>query len=69
MTNLNNRLKKIKGAVDNLPGGSNEVMMFFRPDPYHPDNQTPAEIKWREENPSFRGKVHVFCFGAKNLGL
>jgi hypothetical protein len=69
MVNLGKRIQKIENAIENMPGGSNEVMMFFRPDPYNPDTQTPAEIKWREANLGFRGTVHIFSFGTRNLGL
>jgi hypothetical protein len=64
MTNLNNRLQKIEGALDNMPGGSNEIMMFFR---HGADDRTPE--KWISENPGFRGTVHIFSFGTKNVGL
>jgi hypothetical protein len=69
MTNLGNRIQMIENAINNMPGGSNEVMMFFRPDPYHPDKQTPKEIKWREENPDFKGIIHINTFGIQNPGL
>jgi hypothetical protein len=64
MTNLGNRLQKAENTIENMPGGSNEVRMFFR---HGPDDLMPE--KWIEQNPNFRGKVRIFSFGTKNLGL
>jgi hypothetical protein len=64
MANLGNRIQKIENAIDNMPGGSKEVMMFFRKSP---DDHVPK--KWIERHPGFTGKVHIFSFGTKNLGL
>lgn len=66
---LGTRLKKAEQLVRRShPPEEDEKMFFVRMDPYHPEIQSEAEIKWRADHPDFKGKIYVLTFGIKNLG-
>jgi hypothetical protein len=64
MSGLESRIRSAESGIDNIPGGSNEVKMFFRE---NPDDQ--RSEKWMTENPGFQGKALVMLFGTANLNI
>ena len=69
MSYIEGRLKKAEQAAKRLhPDEEDQWMIFFRPDPYHPDVPSEDEEKWREEHPDFKGKIYIYTFGTENLG-
>jgi hypothetical protein len=69
MSYIESRLRKAEQAARiSHPGEEDQFMCFVRLDPWHPENPTDAETKWREEHPNFRGKIYVYTIGTKNLG-
>jgi hypothetical protein len=65
MSNIQGRLKKAELAARR--SHPEQFMCFFRPDPYHSEIQSEAEVKWRKENPNFEGKIYVYTIGARNM--